>query len=61
MQIASLIRSLDSGKLDFIINSDKDDIEILFVHISHIEELLKKFSTNGIAIDINPNFDEMKL
>ena len=61
MQIASFLRNIDGGVLDFIISSDKEDIEILFVHMSHIEELLKKISNSGIPIDLNPNFDEVKL
>jgi hypothetical protein len=61
MQIASLLRNIDGGKLDFIISSDTEDIEILFIHISHIEEFLSKIGSCGITIDLNPNFDELRM
>ena len=61
MQISSFLRNIKGGELDFIISSDKDDIEILFIHISHLNELIDKISGNGIPIDLNPNFDEMRI
>ena len=61
MQISSILRNIKGGELDFIISSDKDDIEILFIHISHLDELIDKIGKNGIPIDLNPNFDEMRV
>ena len=58
IQIASILQRFETGKLDFIINSNRDDIKILFVHISHFADFISELNNHNIIVDANPQFNE---
>lgn len=58
IQIASILRNIETGKLDFLINSNREDIKILFIHYSHFSDFLSEINKQGIFIDSNPQFNE---
>jgi hypothetical protein len=52
IKIASILKNLETGKLDFLIDSNKDDIKILFVHLSHFSDFMKDIKNKNITIDL---------
>ena len=61
IQIAKILKEIESAKLDFLIDSDKEGIKILFVHISHFSNFLFECNKKEIIIDAEPQLTQIKL
>ena len=58
VKIASIISEQDIYNVDFVCETNISNKYILFIHISHLEEFVKKINEYNLNVVINPKIDE---
>ena len=48
IQISSILNKIENAKLDFIIDSNKETLKILFIHVSHWDVVIDEINTQQI-------------
>lgn len=58
--IQEILSDIDVHNLDFFVDTNQEDMKILFIHKSHLNRALKTLWEEEMILQINPSFDEVK-
>lgn len=59
--VMEIVEKYDPHNLDFIVDTNKENIKILFIHKEHLRPLVKALIDEDCSIQINPVFDEYRI
>lgn len=59
--VLEIVEKHDPYNLDFIVDTNKEDVKILFIHKDHMRALVKELIDEECSIQINPVFDEYRI
>ena len=59
--VMEIVEKYDPHNLDFIVDTNKEDVKILFIHKEHLRPLVKALIDEDCSIQINPVFDEYRI